>query len=107
MQKITGSWQKRSETDTDMGLRKSLGHSPIGFSMVGKSNFDFIPDRSPVTAQNSHQADNKTEADKKIASYYLEKPVIKRLKQYCDEHKKPYSHTVNRAIDHYLRNTGY
>ena len=90
-----------------MSLRKSLGHSPIGFSMIGESNFDFIPDRNPVSSRNNSHHDNQDPPAKKIVSYYLEKPLIERLKQYCDENNKPYSHTASEAIEHYLKSTGY
>lgn len=90
-----------------MGLRKSLGHSPIGFSMIGKSNFDFIPDRKPVSDKNNVETAEKEPPSKKIVSYYLEEPTINRLKQYCDEHNEPYSHTTGRAIELFLNKVGY
>lgn len=115
-----------------MGLKKSLGYSPIGGPASDVSEFDFVADRNPAgpTEQNSifdeagkgsgltlarsfsekmirQAAEAKQERvedrpEKKVASYYLEVQTISRLKRKSDELGVSYSSLVESALKHYL-----
>lgn len=118
-----------------MGIKKSLGYSPLGEPKTDDSQFDFVADRKPPgakkvspifrdaeraggmrlassfsekmikKAQEAEDAKAETAEDrpeKKVASYYLEKDTLKRLKKYADEHKVSYSSIVELAIQNHL-----
>lgn len=93
-----------------MAVRKRLGHSPLGYSMLGSSNFDFIPDRNPkprsVVMENEKVEDEKA-PPKKIVSYYLNEEIIKDLKNYSKVNKQSYSSVVEDSVRLFLRNTGW
>lgn len=118
-----------------MGIKKSLGYSPLGEPKSDDSEFDFVADRKPPGAKNvtsifkdadrasgmrlassfsekviekaKKEADAEAKAEqerpeKKVASYYLEKETLIRLKQYADDHKVSYSSIVEQAIQKHL-----
>jgi len=61
-----------------MSKKKSLGHNPLAYSMLGKATFDFIGKREEEHAQEKQK---KKKVNKKIVSYYLEEPLVKELKK--------------------------
>ena len=118
-----------------MGIKKSLGYSPLGEPKSDDSQFDFVADRKPPGAKNvtsifkdadragcmrlassfsekvikkaQEEADAKAEAvedrpEKKVASYYLEKDTLARLRSYADKHEVSYSSIVETAIRRHL-----
>jgi len=113
-----------------MGFKKSLGFSPLGFGSSGESELDFVGaeqkgtgngssgsvyDDLKATAQNnftfassfSDKVKKKAEEhedtpEKKVASYYLEKETLRKLKQWADEKKMTYSSVVEQAIRTHL-----
>lgn len=99
-----------------MSLRKSLGYSPIGEIGGTKSstNFSFIADRSerlpartPLVRETEIpavpvQQQLPKPGGKKVASYYLSKDLIKRLKNRADFYGESYSSVVEIAIERYL-----
>lgn len=112
-----------------MGIKKSLGYSPLGGPRGDESEFDFVADRKPAGAENvtsifkeadrsnglklassfaekvKNQVEQKQEEDrpeKKVASYYLEKETIIRLKKWADSFGVSYSSIVERAIQKHL-----
>lgn len=112
-----------------MGIKKSLGYSPLGGPRSDESEFDFVADRKPAGAENvtsifkeaersnglklassfaekvKTQAEHKQEEDrpeKKVASYYLEKETIVRLKKCADNSGVSYSSIVEHAIKKHL-----
>ncbi len=104
-----------------MSNRKSLGHSPLGYNVIGNSNFDFIPDYNSVietddTERSSRQLESNSKADeknnhvkpqKKIVSYYIEENVTNRLRDFADDHKSSYSAAATEAIFEYVTRKGY
>lgn len=117
-----------------MSNKKSLGSSPIGFSSMGESSFNFIPDRQlnssatavedPVetekrypgnghTGNSQHRAESEKEnkkpedsPNKKIVSYYLEEDLIDRLKRMADEEGMFYSTLVSKALRYWINRFG-
>lgn len=93
-----------------MAVRKRLGHSPLGYSMIGSSNFDFIPDRNPKPKPVALEIEEeivKEAPPKKISSYYLNEKIIKELKNYSELNNQSYSSVVEDSIRLFLRNTGW
>lgn len=112
-----------------MGIKKSLGYSPLGGPRSDESEFDFVADRKPAGAENvtsifkeadrsnglklassfSEKMKKKAEAEleedrpeKKVASYYLEKETLHKLKQWADMNNVSYSSVVEVAIQNHL-----
>jgi len=105
-----------------MSNRKSLGHSPLGYNVIGNSNFDFIPDYNSIietdeAERSSDSFDNHTQVDnnkhlnekspKKIVSYYIEEKITNRLRDFADDHKSSYSAAASEAISEYVTRKGY
>lgn len=110
-----------------MSNKKSLGSSPIGYSALGTSSFQFIPDlgvsrteTSSIQSYNSaeagagsdsdeaciHQHESQT-SEKKITSYYLEIGLVDRLKVMADDQNTYYSTMVSEAIRYWVDLHGY
>lgn len=116
-----------------MGIKKSMGYSPLGEPRTENSRFNFVADRKPAGADKvtsifkdaersggmklassfsdkvKRKAAIEAEAEaeeqrpeKKVASYYLEKGTLKKLKQWADMHKVSYSSVVEQAIQNHL-----
>ncbi len=118
-----------------MGIKKSLGYSPLGEPRSDDSQFNFVADRKPAGSENvtsifkdadtsggmklassfsekvikraeaEAKNESKAEADrpeKKVASYYLEKETLNKLKQWADIHNVSYSSVVEQAIQNHL-----
>ncbi|MGF1669652.1 MAG: hypothetical protein ACFCU6_04320 [Balneolaceae bacterium] len=98
--------------------KKSLGHSPLGYSVIGNSNFDYIPDYNALieseaeqrisSFRSKHEQEMKSEkSQKKIVSYYIEEDVTNRLRNYADDHKSSYSAAATQAIERFVNSRGY
>lgn len=114
-----------------MGIKKSLGYSPLGEPRTENSQFNFVADRKPAGADKvtsifkdakrsggmklassfSDKMKRKAEIEaeteeyrpeKKVASYYLEIETLHKLKQWADMHKVSYSSVVEMAIQNHL-----
>lgn len=117
-----------------MGIKKSLGYSPLGEPKSDESQFNFVADRNPPGAKNvtsifkhadtsgsmrlassfsekvikkAEEAEKRAESEqnrpeKKVASYYLEKDTLGRLKQFADQREVSYSSVVEKAIQDHL-----
>jgi predicted HicB family RNase H-like nuclease len=111
-----------------MGLKKSLGYSPLGEPKSDDSQFNFVADRKPAGAENvtsifkeaddrpggmklansfsekvmSKAEENERRPEKKVASYYLEKETLKRLKLWAENQNVSYSSVVEQAIQKHL-----
>lgn len=114
-----------------MGIKKSLGYSPLGEPKTENSQFNFVADRKPAGANKvtsifkdaersggmmlassfsdkmkrkaAIEAESEEDRpEKKVASYYLEKDTLKKLKQWADIHKVSYSSVVEQAIQNHL-----
>jgi|AntRauTorcE11898_2_1112593.scaffolds.fasta_scaffold09830_2 hypothetical protein len=110
-----------------MGIKKSLGYSPLGEPKSDDSQFNFVADRKPAGAENvssvfkeadrsgcmklassfSEKVIKKAEEDenrpkKKVASYYLEIETLQRLKLWAEKHEVSYSSVVEESIRKHL-----
>ena len=116
-----------------MGIRRSLGYSPLGEPESDESQFNFVADRKPAGAANvtsifkdadtegsmalatsfsekviKQAAEEEAEQrpEKKVASYYLELETVKRLKSWADKKKVSYSSVVEQALQSHLKSIG-
>lgn len=112
-----------------MGIKKSLGYSPLGEPKSDDSQFNFVADRKPAGAEKvtsiftdaersggmklassfsekvkrtAEIEDEDDRPEKKVASYYLEKETLNKLKQWADKYKISYSSVVEQAIKSHL-----
>lgn len=114
-----------------MGIRKSLGYSPLGEPESDESQFNFVADRKPAGAANvtslfkdaeengsnmklassfsekvikrAAQEEAQDRPEKKVASYYLELETVKRLKLWAEKKKVSYSSVVEEALQLHLK----
>ena len=94
-----------------MSKKKSLGHNPLAYSTRRHASFDFIapsdsseesaeksksvapshkPEEKPKKAAPSNQSVNKV-----TASYYLEEPLVNKVKAMANENNTTYSAIVS------------
>jgi len=114
-----------------MGLKRSLGYSPINSFGDDSSEFSYVGDNRPrsgrkdsifddyqasscmslassftekMKAQKAEfdEAQEKDRPEKKIASYYLEIDTLNKLKEWADTTKASYSSVVESAIRAHL-----
>ncbi len=82
-----------------MSKKKSLGHNPLSYSMRRHASFDFI---SPSTEEKSDHSPEQIEEPKKVnkltVSYYLEEPLVNRIKAIADARETSYSAIVNEML---------
>jgi len=78
-----------------MSKKKSLGHNPLAYSMLGKATFDFI---GKAEEESTEENQKKKKVNKKIVSYYLEEPLVKELKKQAVKAGISYSQFVSEAI---------
>lgn len=111
-----------------MSNKKSLGHSPLGYDVIGNSNFDFIPDYNAlIDSESSENFDKSPEPEtindsyrvekiephpedlkgKKIVSYYIEETVTDRLREFANDHASSYSAAATNAIKEFVESKGY
>ena len=77
-----------------MSKKTSLGHNPLAYSLKSHASFDFIKS----TKDNSANDIDEPVIQKKVVSYYLEKPVIDKIKTIAKEKKESYSCLVNEFL---------
>lgn len=105
--KIISHWPKRLETVIDMGRKKSLGHSPLGYDFDDGLTFDFIPDlNEPMIKVVDHpdrQKQNKPPA-KVVVSYYIEEHIVDKVRKIAHLTEQSYSAIASSALSEYLQN---
>ncbi|WP_020402822.1 hypothetical protein [Gracilimonas tropica] len=84
-----------------MGKKKSLGHNPLAYSTRSHASFDFI------APSNEKEKEEKEEGrvHKETASYYLESPLVNKIKAMADEQDTSYSSIVNDILKRHLQET--
>lgn len=86
-----------------MSKKKSLGHNPLAYSTRRHASFDFIT----PSEGNREPEDAPSVAEKKInkitASYYLEEPLVNKVKNLADQKEISYSALVNELLKDSLR----
>lgn len=86
-----------------MAKKKSLGHNPLAYSMLGNSSFEFI--RSTDGGENGEEGQTKpVRIPKKVVSYYLDERIINEIKAYAQEHGTSCSGLVNEVLSGALKN---
>lgn len=111
-----------------MSNKKSLGHSPLGYDVIGNSNFDFIPDYNAlIESENPDSFEKGPEAQtgmdsygskksdihpedlkgKKIVSYYIEETITDRLREFANDHNSSFSAAASDAIKEFVESKGY
>ncbi|MTI88055.1 MAG: hypothetical protein FH748_08815 [Balneolaceae bacterium] len=77
-----------------MSKKKSLGHNPLAYSTFGDSSFDFIS-----SSEEKREAKEEIKKPQKsVVSYYLEDPLVSRIRKKADEEEKSYSAYVNELL---------
>lgn len=89
-----------------MSKKKSLGHNPLTQSSLGYASYDFI---APSENNKSEEDDGGEGAsasvvNKTTASYYLEEPVVQKIRVIAEKHGTSYSALVNKILKNTLRN---
>ncbi|HET8864953.1 MAG TPA: hypothetical protein VFM80_04580 [Gracilimonas sp.] len=92
-----------------MSKKKSLGHNPLAYSTRRHASFDFInPTGSDEDEEFDKDASNDEHDEHKVtkitASYYLEEPLVKRVKSLADQKDVSYSALVNDILKDSLKN---
>ena len=85
-----------------MNKKKSLGHNPLSYSMLGKSNFDFIKSTDPDKMKGEDHKAQKV--PKKVVSYYLEEEIINLVKTVALEQNSSCSGLVAKVLKDHLSN---
>ncbi|HBQ59656.1 MAG TPA: hypothetical protein DD671_08540 [Balneolaceae bacterium] len=82
-----------------MSKKKSLGHNPLAYSTRSHASFDFI---APSKEEGTEEEDAKKTA-KESASYYLESPLVSKIKQIANKKETSYSAVVNQILKQHLQ----
>lgn len=86
-----------------MGKKKSLGHNPLAYSMMGHASFDFIPSQEQNVKENESKEKEDHETHKITASYYLEEPLVTKIKNIAKKKNQTYSATVSNLLKKSLK----
>lgn len=82
-----------------MSKKKSLGHNPLSYSMRRHASFDFI---SPSSEEEADRAIEQVQKPKKVnkltVSYYLEEPLVNKIKAIAKARETSYSAIVNEML---------
>lgn len=85
-----------------MSKKKSLGHNPLAYSTRRHASFDFItPSRSDEEENDGGGKEQKI--NKITASYYLEEPIVVKVRDVADQKEISYSALVNDILKDSLR----
>lgn len=82
-----------------MSKKKSLGHNPLAYSTRSHASFDFIaPSR-----ENESEGGGSDRIAKETASYYLESPLVNRVKRTAEQKETSYSAVVNQILKQHFQ----
>ncbi|MEX0609138.1 MAG: hypothetical protein WD016_05880 [Balneolaceae bacterium] len=90
-----------------MSKKKSLGHNPLAYSMLGHASFDFI---SPTEKEEvdkkkkSFNGSKKGKVNKVTVSYYLEEPIVEHIKHLAEENDTTYSSVISQLLKDSFKN---
>ncbi len=95
--KPSSNKDNENKTETDQSFRTKL-------EKVSSLAMNFRPQKRKKSRKRGKEAVEVSKADrsKKVASYYLDKDLVKRLKAYADEQNQSSSELVEKAIQNYL-----
>lgn len=88
-----------------MSKKKSLGHNPLAYSTRRHASFDFITPSHAGDEDGGDQssAPNKNKVNKVTASYYLEEPLVDKVRTLADKKDTSYSALVNNILKRSLK----
>ncbi|MFP8488229.1 hypothetical protein ACKGJO_03945 [Gracilimonas sp. Q87] len=86
-----------------MSKKKSLGHNPLSYSTRAHASFDFIAPSYKEEEDKAESAQEEKKVNKVTASYYLEEPVVDKVRNLADQKETSYSALVNNILKHSLR----
>ncbi|SMO33821.1 hypothetical protein [Gracilimonas mengyeensis] len=82
-----------------MSKKKSLGHNPLSQRGVRYATFDFI---KPLETEEDDHPRKKRKINKTTASYYLEEPVVNKVRRLAKKKGTSYSALVNEMLKYSL-----
>jgi hypothetical protein len=88
-----------------MSKKKSLGHNPLAYSTQRHASFDFITpsENNEGDGDDKNTAHNKNKVNKITVSYYLEEPLVNKVKSLADSKESSYSALVTRLLKKSLK----
>lgn len=82
-----------------MSKKKSLGHNPLAYSMLGHASFDFISPQETEEEKNLEKREEKESKTTKVTvSYYLEEPLVDQIKNLAAKNNTTYSAMISRML---------
>lgn len=86
-----------------MSKKKSLGHNPLSYSTRAHASFDFIAPSKINEEEQEDSAQKENKVNKVTASYYLEEPIVDKVRSLADQKETSYSALVNDILKDSLR----
>ncbi len=86
-----------------MSKKKSLGHNPLSYSTRAHASFDFIAPSQKNEEEQAESDHKEKKVNKVTASYYLEEPVVDKVRNLADQKETSYSALVNDILKDSLR----
>lgn len=86
-----------------MSKKKSLGHNPLAYSTRRHASFDFITPSKDEEEDGLLTSEEDKKVNKTTVSYYLEEPLVKRVKNLADQKDMSYSALVNGILKDSLK----
>lgn len=85
-----------------MSKKKSLGHNPLAYSTRSHASFDFITTSEDQKAEAVKNGD-ENKVNKITASYYLEEPLVNKVRYLAEKKDTSFSALVNEILKDSLR----
>lgn len=86
-----------------MSKKKSLGHNPLAYSTRRHASFDFISSSESEEDSAKGASEKQDRVQKITTSYYLEQPLVNKIKRLADQKGTSYSALVNSILKDALR----
>lgn len=86
-----------------MSKKKSLGHNPLAYSTRRHASFDFITPSKNEEEDELVAGEDEKKVNKTTVSYYLEEPLVNRVKDLADQKEMSYSALVNDILKDSLK----
>ncbi|MEP1150372.1 MAG: hypothetical protein ABJH08_01480 [Balneola sp.] len=83
-----------------MTKKQSMGHNPLAYSLKSHASFDFIRDIQEEDGSDSEEA---KPVEKKVASYYLEKPIVDEIREIAETEDRSFSSVANEFLKSALK----
>lgn len=83
-----------------MTKKQSMGHNPLAYSLKSHASFDFIRD---IQEQESTDSEKVKPVEKKVASYYLEKSLVDKIREIAETEDRSFSSVANEFLKSALK----